>query len=370
MTKFELMAQQIYFNNEDQFSKDFAKKLNQRVNQYFKEKGISKYGNWQMYVKTLAMFVMYFGPFVAVVWLQPSMPVAIVLCAIMGMGMAGIGLGVMHDAIHGSYSNKQWINKLMGYSLNVVGGNAINWRIQHNVKHHTYTNVDDHDEDIAPKAMLRLSPNSELKPAHKYQHVYAWFVYCLGSFFWVTFKDFIKFIAYYKEGSLQKNVKSVSVELAILLVTKIVYYSYIFGLPLLLTDFTFAQIFTGFLIMHLFCGLGLAVIFQPAHLMEEVEYPGPNANGQLQYSWTVHQLYTTINFANDNLLLNWYAGGLNFQIEHHLFPNICHVHYRNLAPIVRETAAEFNLPYHAKPGFFEALSAHTHQLKLLGSPAV
>lgn len=313
------------------------------------------------------MFFMYFGPFAVILILEPKSWVALVLCAIMGMGMAGIGLSVMHDAIHGSYSNKRWINKLLGYSLNLVGGNALNWRIQHNIKHHTYTNIDDHDEDIAPKAMIRFSPNSDKKPAHKYQYIYAWFIYCLGSFFWVTFKDFIKFFTYKKEGLIEKHAGSFWEEFAILLTSKIIYYGYIVALPIALTAYSGWQIFLGFIVLHLFCGLGLAVIFQPAHLMEEVQYPGPDKKGQLQYSWTVHQLYTTINFANQNRILNWYAGGLNFQVEHHLFPNVCHIHYRNLAPIVQQTAQEFGLPYHVKPTFLSALAAHTEQLRLLGA---
>jgi linoleoyl-CoA desaturase len=285
----------------------------------------------------------------------------------MGTGMAGIGLSIMHDAIHGAYSGKQSVNKFWGYTLNLVGGNAINWKIQHNIKHHTYTNVEDHDEDIAPKAGLRFSPNSKKLPMHKYQHIYGWFIYSLGSLFWVTFKDFVKTYTYYKEGILQKNTKNLAVELAILVFTKVLYFTYIIGLPIMLTSYTGLQITIGFLTLHIFSGLVLAVIFQPAHLMEEVEYPAPNDEGKFKYSWTVHQLYTTVNFGNSNRFLNWFAGGLNFQIEHHLFPNVCHVHYNKIAPIVKETAKEFNLPYYAKPTFFGALAAHTHQLKLLGT---
>ncbi len=355
------------FNNEDSLSKDFSNLLNKRVNAYFREKGISKFGNAKMYLKTISMLSMYFGAYFVIVVAEPGIWVALALCATMGIGMAGIGLSIMHDAIHGSYSKIPWVNKLFGYTLNLVGGNAINWRIQHNIKHHTYTNVDDHDEDIAPKAGLRLSPNSEKKSFHKFQHIYAWFIYSLGSLFWVTFKDFVKFSAYMKDGSMKKNSKSVAIEILILVCSKFFYWGYIVVVPALFTAYSGGQIAIGFLVIHLFAGQGLAVIFQPAHLMEEVEYPAPDSQGKMQYSWAVHQLYTTINFGNDNKILEWYAGGLNFQIEHHLFPHICHVHYKGLAPIVKETAREFNLPYYSKSTFFEALTAHTQQLKLLGS---
>lgn len=357
----------IYFNNDDPYSKEFTNVLNKRVNDYFKSNGISRYGNGTMYFKTAVMLALYFVPYSILIFLEPQGIVALVLTVVMGVGLAGIGLSIMHDAIHGSYSRNKLVNKIFGYTLNLVGGNAINWKIQHNVKHHTYTNVEEHDEDIAPKAILRFSPSSKRAGIHKYQYIYAWFFYGLGTFFWVTFKDFIKFFNYYQEGSLEKNSKSVFSELLVLIMSKALYYLYIIGVPLMMTSYSGLEIAAGFFVMHFVGGIGLAVIFQPAHLMKEVEYPAPDGNGNMEYSWAVHQLYTTINFANDNKLLGWYAGGLNFQIEHHLFPNVCHVHYKDISGIVQETAAEFKLPYYSKPTFLGALSAHTNMLKWLGT---
>lgn len=358
----------IYFNNEDAKSKEFAKVLNGRVNDYFKSKGISKYGNLEMYIKTIFMLSLFFVPFASLIYFEPQGWAAIGLSMIMGLGMAGIGLSIMHDAIHGAYSANTSVNKFWGYALNLVGGCAVNWKIQHNVKHHTYTNIEDHDEDIEPKAILRFHPGTKLKPVHKYQYIYAWFFYALGTFFWVTFKDFAKIIRYTKEGILAKNSSSVVKEYAILIGTKIFYYSYVIGLPVIFTSYTGGEIFLGFFVMHLVAGMGLAVIFQPAHLLEEVEYPQPDKEGKMPYSRFVHQLYTSVNFANKNKLVTWYGGGLNYQVEHHLFPHICHVHYHALAPIVKETAKEFGIPYYAKDGFFETIREHTNMLKWLGTP--
>ena len=171
----------IIFNNDDPESKVFTNTLNKRVNDYFKENGISKYGNATMYVKTVVMLSLYIIPYILIILMQPPVFIAWLLTIVMGVGMAGIGLSIMHDAIHGSYSRHKWVNKMLGYTLNLVGGNAINWKIQHNVKHHTYTNVEDHDEDISPKLVLRFSPNSEMSGMHKYQYIYAWFFYGLGT---------------------------------------------------------------------------------------------------------------------------------------------------------------------------------------------
>jgi linoleoyl-CoA desaturase len=358
----------IYFNNDDANQKEFAKVLNSRVNDYFKTKGISKFGNLEMYVKTVFMICLFFVPFTLLLVFEPSGWLAIGLSALVGFGMAGIGLGVMHDAIHGAYSKHKWVNKFFGYTLNLVGGHAINWEIQHNIKHHSYTNIEDVDEDVEPKAILRLHPSSTLKPVHKYQYLYAWVFYALGTFFWVTFKDFAKINRYRKEGILAKNTTSVLKEYLILIGTKLFYFSYIIGLPLLLTSYTGGEIFIGFMSLHLAAGIGLAVIFQPSHLMSEVEFLAPDKDGKMKYSRLIHQFHTTVNFANGNRFVTWYGGGLNFQLEHHLFPHICHVHYHALGPIVKQTAEEFGVPYYAKKGFFEALNAHNKMLVWLGTP--
>ena len=110
----------------------------------------------------------------------------------------------------------------------------------------------------------------------------------------------------------------------------------------------------------------LAVIFQPAHVMEDTEFPVSEDGKTVQENWTIHQLKTTCNLASKSRFFSWFVGGLNYQIEHHLFPNICHVHYRKLSPIVMETAKEFEIPYHTMTTFSEALVRHGRMLYKLG----
>ncbi|HYC83899.1 MAG TPA: acyl-CoA desaturase, partial [Chryseosolibacter sp.] len=288
------------------------------------------------------------------------------LCIVMGVGVAGIGLSVMHDANHGAYSKKQWVNNLVGYSLNLVGGNAFNWKVQHNVLHHTYTNIHDVDEDISPRGVLRMTPHGPWKFFHRFQHLYAWFFYGLMTLVWILVKDFARIIKYQKEGLLKKQKASAATEWIVLLLTKAVYVGYIFVLPVMLLPIAWWQVLIGFVSMHYLAGFILAVIFQPAHVIDGTEYPLPDENGKMDNSWAIHQLHTTTNFANESRLFSWYVGGLNFQIEHHLFPNVCHVHYRSIARIVKETAAEFGLPYKSEPTFIDALAGHARLLKQLG----
>ena len=137
--------------------------------------------------------------------------------------------------------------------------------------------------------------------------------------------------------------------------------------PLLVMDITVWQFLFGFIFMHVAEGLVLGLVFQLAHVVEGTDFPEPSPeSGNIEEDWAVHQMQTTANFARKSHLANFLCGGLNFQVEHHLFPNICHVHYREISEIVKATAHEFDLPYHENETFGEALVSHYNTLKLFG----
>ena len=346
---------------------DFFKTLNQRVNEYFHARKLSKHGNREMVIKTICMFLLYFVPYLIIVTEVVTHPLLLLLSVIvMSIGLAGIGLSVMHDANHGAYAKTKWINTVIGYSLNLVGANAFNWKIQHNVLHHTYTNVQDEDEDISHRGILRMTPHSPWKSIYRYQHLYAWFLYGLMTIAWMAVKDFERLFRYQKNGLAKKHTTDIKKEWAILIFTKLIYVSYIFVLPLVLTSLAWWQVIIGIFMMHYIAGFMLAIIFQPAHVIDGSEFPLPDNNQVLENNWAIHQLRTTTNFGNKSRWFSWYVGGLNFQIEHHLFPNICHVHYRNIATIVRNTAFDFGLPYKSTRTFFRALVGHAKLLRSLG----
>ena len=347
--------------------REFFITLNKRVNDYFKTNNVDRHANGEMVLKTVIMFSLYFIPYGliisgAVTGILGMIPMVL----IMSLGVAGIGLSVMHDANHGAYAKTSWINDLIGYSLNLVGANSFNWKLQHNVMHHTFTNVVEEDEDISPRGALRMTPHSEWKKIHKYQFIYAWFLYGLMTIVWVLFKDFERIIRYKKNGLAEKQHANITIEWIILIASKLVYIGYIFVIPLLVTSLLWWQILIGILIMHYVAGFILAIIFQPAHVIEGTEFPLPDDNDMLEYNWAVHQLFTTTNFGQKSRWFSWYVGGLNFQIEHHLFPNICHVHYKKISGIVQSTAREFGLPYKSARTFVGALYSHLRLLKQLG----
>ncbi|MFM7193862.1 MAG: fatty acid desaturase family protein [Bacteroidota bacterium] len=345
----------------------FFATLSQRVNEYFKSKNISKHANGWMVVKTIFMFSLYFIPYGLVLSGTISGTAGWFLaCVIMGLGMAGIGLSIMHDANHGAYSSKPWINDFLGLTLNLVGGHAFNWKVQHNVLHHTFTNVHDVDEDISPRGVLRMAPGSDWNPMHRFQHWYAWFFYGLMTLVWISFKDFQRLIKYEREGMIARQKSVALKEWILMLGTKVIYIWYIAVLPMQMANLGFWTWLGGFLVMHYLSGFILAIIFQPAHVVDGTVYPEPDDNGNLENNWAIHQMRTTTNFANKNRILSWYVGGLNYQVEHHLFPQICHIHYKDIAPIVEATAKEFGVPYKSKETFFGAVADHWSMLKQLG----
>ncbi len=341
----------------------FVVELRKKVNNYFKQNNISPKANSKMILKTIILLSSYLVPFIIILIFKPHLLIAIGLTVLMGIGIAGIGMGVMHDACHGAYSKKHWVNNLLGGSLYLLGSNVLNWKIQHNVLHHTYTNISGFDEDIDDKGPIRLSENKPLKWYHKYQFIYAFLFYGLMTITMLT-NDFTRLLKYHKQGLLKSQNKKMGREFTKMLLRKIIYLTVIIGLPLWLTDYSIWQILFGFFIMHWTASIILSFVFQMAHVVEGAQQPLPEVN--MHVEWSVHQLNTTADFARNNKLLSWYVGGLNFQIEHHLFPNICHIHYKNIAPIVEQTAKEFGLQYNIQPTFRSALLSHIYRLKELG----
>ncbi|HRO42181.1 MAG TPA: acyl-CoA desaturase [Flavipsychrobacter sp.] len=346
----------------------FYDTVRQRVEDYFKTNNISKYANRAMMLKTIVMISLYFVPYLAVVTGLVATPLWLFYGAwiLMGLGIVGIGTSVMHDSNHGSYSNKQYINGFLGSLLNILGGYSRNWRIQHNILHHTYTNLDGLDEDIEAGVLLRMSPHKPRHNFHRFQHVYAWFLYMLMNLFWVTVKDFRQLGRYDKEGLLKKEKVTLRQAVLELSLLKVIYVAYIIVLPLMFSGVAWYHVVLGFVGMHMMAGLGLACIFQPAHVMETSTYPEPTPARKVEDTWAVHQVLNTTNFAPDSSVTAWFIGGLNYQIEHHLFPQICHIHYPKIAPIVEKTAQEFNIPYNVQKTFAHALLEHRRMLKILG----
>ncbi len=343
----------------------FKKVLNQRVNNYFISSGLSRNYNSAMVIKTVVMLSIYIFPFLFLLTGIFPFWLTLVLWFLMGVGKSGIGMSVMHDANHAGYSSNQKVNRWMGFTMNMIGADAYNWKIKHNKLHHVFTNIYGKDEDIDSRVMLRFAYAAPLKKYHKYQYIYAWLFYAMMTFSMV-FGDIHKRIKYRKKGITNISLQAFRRSMAWLVVSKISYFGVVIGLPLLLTSLLWWQILIGFVIMHLTAGTILSLIFQMSHVVEGPEQTLPDEHSKINDSLLAHQLNTTSNFSRGNKVLSWFVGGLNFQIEHHLFPRICHIHYPKLAPIVESTTKEFNMPYYFYDSFGEAFRSHMRTLKNLG----
>ena len=348
---------------------DFTKTLRARVDAYFKEHKLHRKGNWGLHFKSLVMMALYFVPWALITWGGTGTGWGFwVAEVVMGFGLAGIGLNIMHDANHDAYSNKKWVNLWVGRVLDLVGGNAAIWKIQHNVLHHTFTNVDGLDEDIDMHPIMRFSP---LKPRywwHRFQHIYSWGFYALMTLFWMVAKDWLQLRRYHKKNLIKPSGTTVGKLSTSLAFTKVGYFTYVLALPMWLSGAHWAQVLFGWVLMQLIAGFLLAIVFQPAHVMEDHDYQMAEKGSQLDIDPLTHQLRTTSNFGTGSRLFTWCVGGLNHQIEHHLFPQISHVHLRKIAPIVKKTAKEFGIPYRSKTTYWQAIMLHTNMLRELGRP--
>jgi linoleoyl-CoA desaturase len=348
-------------------NKDFFEVLKKRVDNYFVSNHISKNANAKMVIKTIILLSGYILPFVILLTWHPLFNIQLLLWTIMGFSVAGIGMSVMHDANHGSYSSNKTVNYLLGHTLNLLGGSVFNWKLQHNILHHTYTNIVGLDDDIQDRLVLKFSPHTKTKFFHQFQKYYAFLFYGILTLYWTVAKDFIQFYQFTRDGVNPNSSRENWITFFQIFLVKVGYFFVVFFVPIYFLDFTFLQIFGGYLLMHFWAGLVLTTVFQLAHTVDGTSHPLPNENGVIENNWAIHQLNTTINFSRKNKWISWYVGGLNFQVEHHLFPKVCHVHYPNIAPIVKETAEEYGIPYLENETFADAIKAHLAALQKFGS---
>lgn len=288
----------------------------------------------------------------------------------LGVFSALIGFNVCHDALHGSYSSNQFVNTALGSVFHILGANPYNWKISHNLVHHMYTNIPEHDDDlIVAPGLVSVCPQDKPKSIQRYQHYYAFLLYGMASLAWIFSKDYIKFFQD-KIGNYDTR-QHPKIEVFKLFFFKAVYYVLVIVLPLMLIDnITWVQFIVGFLCMQIAKGFVLGLVFQLAHIVEELDFPDAHVSGCMEDAWAAHQLRTTANFGRFSWITSFLCGGLNMQIEHHLFPKICHTHYAAISTIVAKTAHEFGLPYYENPTFGKALASHYRMLRRFGKEAL
>jgi linoleoyl-CoA desaturase len=343
--------------------RDFQKTLNRRVNAYLHDNNIPGRDVPAMYAKTAFALAWWLGTYLLLLLGHFSPLVDVALCLVWALAIASIGFNVMHDANHGGYSNNPLVNKLVGLSAEMLGMSGFRWRTKHNIWHHTYTNIAGFDDDVETFGLMRLTPREPWKPLYRAQVWYFPVVYSLIGFDFIL-RDFMM-IFFGKSDDNHVYPKMSVVDKVTFWAGKLFFFLIMFALPLLV--FPWWQVLIGFMIVMLSVGLIMGVVFQLAHINGDAMFPDPVGSPQhIENEWAVHQVETTADFAPHNWLLNFYIGGLNYQIEHHLLPHICHLNYPRLAPIVRETCEEFGIRYNCYNTWRQAFACHLRELHLLG----
>jgi linoleoyl-CoA desaturase len=337
----------------------FQTELRKQVDAYFRATGKRRRDLPMMYVKTAFLLAWWGASYWLLMFHQHSALEAVLLSISLGLALAGIGFNVAHDACHGAYSRRSFVNQCMGYTLDLVGGSSYVWKRKHNYLHHTYTNVAGADDDIDFGYIGRLSPDQPLRGLHRYQHLYLWLLYGGLAIAW-QYHDVTRLL----RGRIGPHImeRPRRWELAAVIIGKALFVTVMFVIPALFHPLGTVLLYFG--IAYFTLGLTMAVVFQLAHCVEITAFPNPPENdGRMDHEWAVHQIETTANFARSNPLLTWYLGGLNYQVEHHLFPKISHLHYPALSGIVERSCARFGIRYLAHRTLFEAIASHYRFLR-------
>ncbi|MEW6775205.1 MAG: acyl-CoA desaturase [Bdellovibrionota bacterium] len=346
----------------------FTQTLKQRVNAYFSNRGLSEHGNALMWAKVIFYLGWYLGSCALILSGRFTGVTLILLYVSAGFATAGIGFNIAHDACHSALSSREWVNRLFGHTFTLIGAHAYNWKITHNVIHHSFTNIPYADGDLHPGPWLRFCQLQEgNRWYHRFQHLYAIPLYCLTTVSWVFLKDYLHMTRKVHTGYNKPNPPAV--EYFFLIAAKLLHYAAFLAIPIGVLHLPLWQVITGFFLLHAAAGSSLAIVFAVGHVVEQAEFPKLGEDRVIKNSWFAHQVRTTCNFATKNPFFFWTVGGLNFQIEHHLFPRVCHIHYPAIQPIVRETVREFGLPYNEFETLSGALREHLHYLRDQGALA-
>lgn len=344
------------FNNSNPA---FASTLRKRVNDYFSSHKLSNKGNKPLYLKGVVVSLSALGIYLSLLLIDMPPILSIILCVVLGANFAVIGFNIMHEGGHQSFSNHRWINKISGYTLNMLGGTIYFWKQKHNIDHHTYTNVDGLDHDIDVKFM-RMHFDQPRKWYHSFQFVYWFVLYGISYIAWVLYQDFEKYFTGRMGVKAIRKIMPVR-EHIIFWVTKICYLGVYIIIPMFVVGWLSAIV--GWLIVGISCGFCLALVFQLAHVVEDTQFPAADpGSGKIEQEWMIHQISTTSNFATDNKLISWLLGGLNFQVEHHLFPKISHVHYPAINKLVKATCKEYGIRYLEHRTMRHALASHLRHI--------
>jgi linoleoyl-CoA desaturase len=345
---------------------EFQQEVRRRVDRWFEETGQRRRDRWEWYLKAASVLLAFVASYTLLVFFAETWWQAVALCVVLAFSVVGIGFNIMHDGGHGAVSRHRAINQLMAHSVDIVGGSSYLWHWKHDVLHHNYANITGHDMDVSIGMLARFTPHQTRYFYQRWQHWYVWLLYGLLVIKWQLFDDFRTLI----RGKIgpHRIPRPRGADLAWLVACKLGFVTIAFGIPLLVHSvWTVAAIY---LLWAVVVGLALSTVFQLAHCVEEASFPlVADGARSVESAWAVHQVQATVNFSRGNRLVTELLGGLNYQIEHHLFPEISHCNYPGIAPIVKDTCAEFGIAYNEHGSLWSGIRSHSRWLKRMGMPS-
>ena len=317
----------------------------------------------ELYAKGLIAFIVLLGSWLTLVLGHPGLWLGLLSLGGLILGTSLIAFCVMHDANHGAYFRARRLNHLLGWTADaLLGLSSYAWRVKHNIAHHTYTNVDGYDADITQVPLVRLMPMQARRPWYRLQHYYIWAFYCLMALRWQTVGD----VAAFARGNIGTSALRLPRrwDLAGLVGGKVIFVGWAIVVPLLV--YPWWAVLGAYLVYSMTVSLIMAVTFQLAHCVEEADFTSSEQLASKRRLWAVHEVETTVNFCPRNAVLSWVVGGLNYQIEHHLFPRVPHTHYPHIAKIVKRNAELHGVRYATHPSLHAALGSHFRHLRTMG----
>ena len=357
----QLLQEPIKFGTSD----GFYAVLRQRINDYFERTGKRRRDCLPMYFKTAVIMTWFVGSYLLLMFYADSWMIALPLSLSIGLAMAAIGFNVQHDGGHRSYSEHPWVNKLAAMSLDLLGGSSFVWARKHNSIHHTYSNITGHDDDIELGGIGRLSPYQPHRPWHRFQHFYLWVLYGFLPTKWQFYDDYNNVLSH-RVGVYELAPMRLG-DWAVFLCGKFAFYTFAFVLPIYMHGVW--NVLGCYAAASMVQGIVLSTVFQLAHCVEGADFPMVEGEShRIARPWAEHQLETTVDFSRTNPFITWLVGGLNFQVEHHLFPQICHVHYPALSAIVEETCREYGVTYKAHGSLWSGIASHFRWLRRMAAP--
>ncbi len=347
------------------FDKDtaFQDELKRRVNEYFQTTGRRKRDCWQMYLKTAIILTCFGTSYALLVFAARNVWQGLVLAIILALCTAAIGFNIQHDGGHQAYSSRRWVNRLMAWTLDFIGGSSGRWHWKHSVIHHMYVNITGYDSDIDIGLLGRFSPHQKRYWWHRWQHLYLWPIYGLLSVKMQLLDDF-RYVITGQLGDL-KVPRPRRWEVATFVVGKLLFLAWALVIPMLLHPVWTVLFY--FTVASVMLGSVMVLVFVIPHLVDKAEFPLPRPDTcSMARPWAVHQAMVTVDFARGNPVLTWLLGGLNYHKEHHLFPLICHVNYPGMSRVVEETCLQFGVPYNTHRTFWAGIAAHYRWLRRMG----